>query len=151
MSGGIAVSGLTDNDATARHTVLDMYYGPGGKEYIYLKGVASTVAGNLVTFDETGVTTRLAANAVGRVAVAMAATVANEFGWYQTKGVHDAVSVDTSSAADVAMYIGGTAASADSNAVAGDFIDGLVQRGAESGGFAQCELNNPQVYNIAPA
>lgn len=56
-------------------------------EYVYLKGVASTVEGMAVTFDEAGVTTLLAANAVGPVAWATAAIDATtKFGWYATAG-----------------------------------------------------------------
>ena len=44
-----------------------------GNEYIFMRGVASTIKGSWVTWDEDKVTTLLAANAKGPVAVAMAA------------------------------------------------------------------------------
>jgi hypothetical protein len=57
-----------------------------GNVYVYLQGVASTIAGSWVTYDEAGLTTNLATDSVpGPVAVATAAVVANKFGWY---GVH---------------------------------------------------------------
>ena len=63
----------------------DPTYGVG--EFIYLAGVASTVTGSWVTFDQDGNTTALlAANAIGPVAVAMGANVASSYGWYQIYG-----------------------------------------------------------------
>ncbi len=56
-------------------------------EYIYLKGVASTIVGSVVTFDEAGVTTLIAANAKGPVAVAMGVVdAATKAGWYCIQG-----------------------------------------------------------------
>jgi hypothetical protein len=63
----------------------------GGGEFIYLKGVASTVVGSLVTYDgaSSGTPTYQTvlcpstANLAQPVAVAMSANVANQFGWYQ--------------------------------------------------------------------
>ena len=56
-------------------------------EYIYLQGVASTIVGSVVTFDEAGVTTLLAASAIGPVAVALAIVDATtEWGWYGLTG-----------------------------------------------------------------
>jgi len=67
-------------------------YGYG--EFIYLKGVASTVVGSVVTWDgaTAGVPTyqtALCASTAGLaqpVAVAMSACVANSYGWYQIAG-----------------------------------------------------------------
>jgi hypothetical protein len=73
-----------------------------GNEYIYLKGVASTAAGDWVLYNpSTGVTTRTTANtaATGLLAVAMAATVASTWGWYQIAGLTSAVCALTTDAA----------------------------------------------------
>lgn len=62
----------------------------GEGEFIYLKGVASTVAGSLVTWDPVGKTTTLAPSTASLnkpVAVAMGASTANTYGWYQISGV----------------------------------------------------------------
>lgn len=62
----------------------------GGGEFIYLLGVASTVVGSVVTFDASTYQTTLSAvgaNLPRRVAFAMAATVASEYGWYQISGM----------------------------------------------------------------
>jgi hypothetical protein len=57
------------------------------KKYVYLKGVASTVLGSWVTFDEAGVTANLATDSLPRpVAIATGATVANTYGWYGRTG-----------------------------------------------------------------
>lgn len=61
-------------DTSAKTTVLTRAFDSAGDEYIYLKGVASTVVGSWVNYDETGTTTLLPANAIGPVAIAMAIT-----------------------------------------------------------------------------
>jgi hypothetical protein len=66
---------------------VDPTYGAG--EFILLKGVANTVVGSVVNYDDSFQT---ALNTTGLstprpVAVAMAATVANEYGWYQIGGL----------------------------------------------------------------
>lgn len=67
-------------------TATDPVYGMG--TFIYLKGVASTVVGSLVDYDQYLGTTALspATGGVGPVAVAMSANVANQYGWYQVQG-----------------------------------------------------------------
>lgn len=58
-----------------------------GNEYIYLTGVASTIVGSWVTFDEAYLTTNLATDSKpGPVAIATAAVEANKYGWYGVKG-----------------------------------------------------------------
>jgi hypothetical protein len=79
----IADGDTTVIDTEKRQQLGSRDFDKDGNEYIYLQGVASTVAGDVVSFDEAHLTTRLVANAKGRVAVAMAATVASTFGWYQ--------------------------------------------------------------------
>lgn len=72
----------TDTDVPA----LGERFRQDGKEYIFLSGVASTVAGDPVIFDSAYATTRMAGSGVGDVAIALAATVANCKGWYQIYG-----------------------------------------------------------------
>lgn len=62
----------------------------GVAEFIYLKGVASTAVGSVVTYDNSTFATTLSAvgGSIPRpVAIAMAATVAAKFGWYQISGI----------------------------------------------------------------
>jgi hypothetical protein len=67
----------------------DTTYGEG--EFIYLAGVTSTVAGDLVSYNTTSFTTTGAAAGAGipwALAVATAATDATtEWGWYQISGL----------------------------------------------------------------
>lgn len=65
-------------------TATDPTYGAG--EFIFLKGIASTVAGSWVTYDDGFQSKLVALSDVGPVAVAMAATVADKAGWYQIQG-----------------------------------------------------------------
>lgn len=65
----------------------DPTYGEG--EFIYLLGVASTIVGSVVKYNATTYQTVLVTNTAVQavpVAVAMAATVASEYGWYQISG-----------------------------------------------------------------
>jgi hypothetical protein len=61
----------------------------GGGEFVYMTGVANTVVGSLVTYNQLtpasvlGVT---GAKTGSPVAVAMAAIGANQFGWFQISG-----------------------------------------------------------------
>lgn len=152
MASGIAVSGLTDIDGSARQPVGSTYSGPDGKEYVYLLGVASTLAGSWVNYDEDGVTKLAVANDVGPLAVAMAAIVADKYGWYQTKGVHVAARaiVGGACAADVAVFLTATAGRVDDVDVAGDAIHGATTRTAEaaSNGLVEVQLDYPYTTNI---
>jgi hypothetical protein len=57
------------------------------KKHVYLKGVASTILGSWVTYNQAGETANFATDsAVGPVAVATAAVVANKYGWYGRNG-----------------------------------------------------------------
>lgn len=62
----------------------------GAAEFIYLKGVASTVAGALVSFDPVAGTTTLSPNtgvSLGNpCAVAMSANIDSQYGWYAIEG-----------------------------------------------------------------
>lgn len=118
----------------------------GYGEFVYLKGVASTVEGSWVTYYESDYTTALlAANAIGSVAVALAATVASKYGWYQVRG--KAVAKFAAGFADDGLvYATATAGTADDAAVAGDRVK--LARGASAldtpvTGQAYVELNNP--------
>ena len=124
-------------------------YGIG--EFIYLKGVASTVVGSVVLIDQDDFSTSLAtANDVGYLAVAMAATVASEYGWYQVKG--KAVIKGLASLADNAsLYLTSTAGSLDDAVVAGDRVKGYAKTASAldtpSTGLAEADIVNPFVDN----
>ncbi|MBB3772027.1 hypothetical protein FHS55_002636 [Angulomicrobium tetraedrale] len=130
----------------ARVRAVDETYGEG--EFIYLKGVANTVRGSVVVFNPDDWSTVLAvANAVGPIAVAMGATVASTYGWYQIfgKGV---ASVLTGFVDNADCYLTATDGSIDDTDVAGDYIRGMKGAsaiGTPAAGLAEVELWYPQV------
>lgn len=141
---GNAVHGDTDSvDTTAKNRLGTRAFDSAGNEYIYLTGVASTVAGSWVSFDEAHLTTLLVANAKGRVGIAMAATVASRYGWYQIYGINSIALVLASFADNGLIFSTATAGSVDDAAVAGDLVVGAMGRSAVSGGVATMELNYP--------
>lgn len=103
-----------------RVTAYDPDYGVG--EFIYLAGVASTVAGSWVTYNaDDFTTTLLAPAAIGPVAVAMSANdAATDYGWYQIDGKASASAADVADNAKV--YIDTAAGKCDDAAVAGDRV-----------------------------
>ena len=120
-----------------------------GNEYMYVQGVASGAAGSWVSIDEDHVTTLLAANAVGRVGIMMAALDATtDYGWIQIYGKNTIAKTDTV-AADKALYIDGTAGRADDADAAGDTIQGAISRSSDSSNVATVELNYPFVSDAA--
>lgn len=141
---------IADNDTVQRHRLgtrikcHDDTYGDG--EFIYLKGVASTAVGSWVTFNaDDNSTALLAANAIGPVAVAMSACVADEYGWYQIYG--KAVGKAAASYADNGLvYATATAGTIDDAVVAGDRVK--LAKGASavdtpSTGLAEFEIHYP--------
>lgn len=122
----------------------DPTYGAG--EFVYLKGVASTAVGSWVTYNiDDGTTALLVANAIGPVAIAMAATVASTWGWYQIEG--RAVGAALTAFADNAnVYATATAGSVDDAIVAGDRVKaakGASAVGTPSAGLAEFEIHRP--------
>jgi hypothetical protein len=118
----------------------------GAGEFIYLKGVASTVAGSWVTYNmDDGSTTLLAANAIGPVAVAMSANVASQYGWYQIQG--KAVGKALTAFADNGnVYATATAGSVDDAVVAGDRVKNATGASAldfPATGMAEFEIARP--------
>jgi hypothetical protein len=114
-------------------------YGEG--EFIYLKGLASTAAGDLVVFNGDGVTTRSAARVTGPCAVAMSACVASEYGWYQIVGIAKTKSATV--AADKQLYVTATAGQVDDAVVAGDLVYNAHSIAADDTGFVKALLNYP--------
>lgn len=118
----------------------------GDGEFIYLKGAANTVAGSWVTYNyDDGSTTLLAANAIGPVAIAMSANVANQYGWYQIAG--KAVGKALTGYADNGdVYATATAGSVDDAVVAGDRVKLAKGASALDGpatGMAEFEISRP--------
>ncbi len=125
---------------TAEHDT----YGP--VELIYLKGVASTVIGDWVTYEADDYTTsRAVANGIGAVGVALSANVANQYGWYAIYGRIPA-KVLALFADNGHLYLTATAGSADDAIVAGDRIQNARGASAIDGpatGMAEVDLYYP--------
>lgn len=83
---------IATNSTTQNHPLgtivraTDPTYGAG--EFIYLKGVASTIVGSIVEYDTAfqSALSTLVIELPRPLAVAMSACVANEYGWYQIAG-----------------------------------------------------------------
>lgn len=137
-------------DTTQRFPLLTRARDLSGNEYIYLKGVANTALGSWVTYDEVGVTALLAANAKGFVAVAMAAIVANSYGWYCVFGSVEAKVVNNT-AADTSCGRETEDGSVGDGRVAGDEIIGAIVRDANATGATAavtCQISYPIVNDI---
>ena len=99
-----------------------------GNEFIYLLGVASTAIGSVVTYGLNGTTayqTALSvAGARGPVAIALSATLAAQWGWYQICGFGSALA-NGSVVAGAKLYSASTG-KLDDAVVSGDQIDGAI-------------------------
>lgn len=132
------------------HTPGSTYEDAEGNVYIFLQGVASVDSTHrVVTYDEDLVTSLIAANAVGRVAVFLADVDATtKWGWAQiygkcTEGTTDAIATDKQ------MYIDATAGRVDDAAVTGDAVIGMISRSTDaSTNIATLELNYPFVSDV---
>lgn len=124
----------------------DPTFGTG--EFIYLKGVAGTAVGSLVTYDQYLGTTALAPATGGKgpVAVAMSANLLGYGGWYQIGG---AAAVKAPNAmtpgADVFM-LAATPGSVDDAQVNGEQVVSAVvstTTGTPSAGLGVIQINRP--------
>lgn len=146
----IGLQPIAEVSSTQQHPLgmivqaYDETYGAG--EFVYLKGVASTVVGSAVTYNmDDGTTALLAANAIGPVGVAMSANAAaTTFGWYQISG--KAVIKAGTVADNGNVYATATAGTVDDAVVAGDRVKGAKFASADgtpSAGLAECEIHRP--------
>ncbi len=127
----LGVQPIADINTVAQHTpgtivrAQDPTYGTG--EFVYLKGVASTVLGNTVIWDPVANTTTLCpstANLARPIAVAMAACTASYYGWYQFEGAAVIKKVGIAVSPNVAIYQSLTAGRVSSTASTGKQILG---------------------------
>lgn len=140
---------LTDVDTSARNRVGTRSFDDAGNEYIYMQGVASVVLGTWVTYDELFITTRLVANGLGAVAIALAAVNATtSFGWFCIYGAVNGLCL-TAYADNAKVWATSTAGSVDDADVAVDLIDGAIGRSARdtTTGLALFQINYPFALN----
>lgn len=138
---------LTRLDTTPQYTLkskTESWDGSGHwNEYIYLNGVASTVAYDWVSYTGTGSTTRLTSAAIGPVAIAQAACVAGRYGWYFINGSGTA-KISNVTLADNVLYTGSPAASVTNTATGSTTILGAFSTGTNTGTTtAQVYVNYP--------
>lgn len=143
----IAATSTTQNHPLGfRIRAVDATYGEG--EFIYLKGVASTAAGDVVTYDTKGAATvRTVAASRGPMAVAMSANVASQYGWYQILGsaVVSTASAGTG-AANSLLAVTATPGQATVSGGAGVKISGALCKTAQdtpTSGFTAVQLHYP--------
>ena len=146
---------LTQIDASALRSVGDRWQDENGNVYIYLKGVANVALGWVVVYNPTTTsvsqTTEIVGGAKGMVAVALAAVVAGKFGWFQIAGLNTVVKCDTSAAADLPAFIGGTTGGVDHTVVTGDMVIGMFITVADSSNVCGVFMNYPSVTDEVPA
>ena len=143
----------TSVDTGKKHELGARAFDADGNEFIYLTGVASTIAGSWVIFDEDHltslVTNAVTSSAVGRIAIAMAATDATtEFGWYQIYGKNALALANADITVDKQLYLTATAGYVDDADAHLDLIKGAICRVAAVVGTASAftvELNYPFV------
>lgn len=123
-----------------------LQYGPG--LFIYLKGVASTAAGDCVIYDnKAGTTVRTLAASRGPIAIALSANVALGYGWYQVVGNAAVASASAGTgAANALIQTSATAGTATVSGTSGQKIDGAICKAAQdtpTSGFTQVQLSWP--------
>jgi len=142
----------TSTEAKVELGTIVSAYDPtyGYAQFIYLKGVASTVIGDVVNYrSDTGATVRGVLATRGPVAVAMSANVANQYGWYQISGM--AVVKAGTVAANGNVYLTATDGTVDDAVTAGSLIQGArfkTADGTPSAGFALAQLARPSADGL---
>jgi len=122
--------------------------GLGAGEFIYLKGVASTVVGSLVVYDQFLGTTTLApaTGGKGSVAVAMSANVLNQFGWYQIAGAAAVKAPNAMTVNAEVFMLAATPGSVDDAQVNGEqVVNATVSTttGTPGSGLGVIQINRP--------
>lgn len=111
----IVPQAIADTSTTAKLPLgrviqaVDPTYGVG--EFIYLKGVASTVVGSIVNYDDsfqTALDTSAVSGPSRPLAISMSANVAGQYGWYQISGMAIATKANSVSFADGAGFAAGS-------------------------------------------
>jgi len=145
----VAPGSLTKVYAAADFAVGEVVSDEAGNQYIFGLGVASCAAGSWVSLDEAAQASLLAANAKGRVGVAMGASIASTWGFFQIYGKTVTALAATGFADNGDIYATATPGTIDDAVVAGDRVHGAWGRSAVSGGVITAELNYPLVEDIA--
>lgn len=129
----------------------DPVYGVG--EFIFLKGVASTVVGSVVGYNGNTAgmptfQTALApatANQGSPLAVAMSANVAGQLGWYQITGNAVVATNGTLAAGPGKVYLAGSGQVTSTAAAGAEVLNAInvTATGTPSAGLAVVQINRP--------
>ena len=139
------IEGL-DRVDTEKKYALGAYIDLGKDAYVYVQGVSSGAANKFATFTSAGVTTLLAANAIGRVGVFVADLDATtDYGWLQVKALEGRSCATDTVAANTVPYIDGTAGRVDDAVVAGDKVYNAMILSADTSNVATVWFDNPYV------
>lgn len=147
----IAAQPITVTSTTQKHpigtTIKAVDVGTtalGEAEFIYMPGVASTLAGDACILNQKAGTTARAVHSTaarGMLGIAMSANIANQWGWYMICGAGPIAS--TTGTTGNAVYLTSTAGTTDSVDVATDRVDGAWYVATGSGGFSYAQINGP--------
>lgn len=152
LDGQIGLQAIATTDTVQNHKLglikeaEDPVFGAG--EFIYLKGIASTVVGSLVDYDVYLGTTALspATGGVGSVAVAMSANVASQYGWYQIAGAAVVKAPNAMVVGTDVFMLAATPGSVDDASVNGEQILNAkvsTTTGTPAAGLAVININRP--------
>jgi hypothetical protein len=147
-----AVFGNTDVvHTTAMHALGQVARDVQGREWIYMQGVASNAEGKAVTYDEAGVTTLLAANAKGPVAISGGDVDATtEYGWFCIFAPMGVAAKMAAASADNA-FLGREGADGElgDGRAAGDEIYNMISRSATpTSGLGVVQMAYPFVDDV---
>lgn len=147
---GVVGGAVTQVNTTKLAPLGARSFDESGNEYVYLQGVANTTANSWVSYPSgTFITVLHVAAAKGKVAIAMAAVLASQFGWYMIYGL--GTGKVTTGGAGAKVWATATPGTVDNTDVATDLIAGVIQVGATAANLATFDLNYPmalaEVYN----
>ena len=148
---------IAETSTTQRHPLGNIVHAVdptyGGAEFIYLLGVASTVAGSVVTYggNSSGTPTYQTALAPATahlaqpLAVAMSANVAGQYGWYQISGSAVCATNGTLAAGPAPVYLAGSGQLTSTQANGKQVVNAInvTATGTTASGFAVVEINRP--------
>lgn len=143
---------LTDVDTSKRNVLGTRARDEAGNEYVYLQGAANTVAGDWVFIDDDYTTVRAVTSSIfGPMAIAMAATVASTYGWYQIYGVATGNHINDTLLDDHQVYISATPGQVDDDSGTGQTIYNAISRSTSNSTSDTFWISYPFCLGTAPA
>lgn len=136
------VGSTTDIHTVAANVLGTRAFDAAGNEYIYLQGIGSTIVGSWVVFSKaTYISALTTATSRGPVAVAQAAVLASQFGWYMINGLATGSVATGAAAANV--WTTATPGRVDNTDVTLCLVQNAVQVGATGSNLATFSLHYP--------